>query len=81
MSIRGNRNIDINPNFPELDRLKFILKVHGSVLFRPFDKEGLRVSPLKLKVRCQFSDAAISFYSGWNFETQLNVHISHGSET
>ena len=39
-----------NPNFRELDRLKSIVKYHGSVLFQPFDKEGLRISPLKLKV-------------------------------
>ena len=26
------------------------MKYHGSVLFQPLDKEGLRVSPLKLKV-------------------------------
>ena len=39
-----------NSDFPELERLKSIVKSHGSVLFQPFDKEGLRVSPLKLKV-------------------------------
>ena len=39
-----------NPKFPELERLKSVVKSHGSVLFQPFDKEGLRVSPLKLKV-------------------------------
>jgi len=39
-----------NPDFPQLDRLKDIVKSHGSILFQPFDKEGLRVSPLKLKV-------------------------------
>ena len=41
-----------NPNFLILDRLKSIVKFHGSVLFQPFDKEGLRVSPLKLKGSC-----------------------------
>ena len=39
-----------NPNFRELDRLKSIVKYHGSILFQPFHEEGLRVSPLKLKV-------------------------------
>ena len=39
-----------NPYFPELDRLQAIVKYHGSVLFQPFDKKGLRISPLKLKV-------------------------------
>jgi len=34
-----------NPKFPELERLKAIVKSHGSVWFQPFDKEGLRVSP------------------------------------
>ena len=40
-----------NPEFSQLDLLKAIVKSHESVLFQPFDKEGLRVSPLKLKVR------------------------------
>ena len=40
-----------NPEFPQLERLKDIVKAHGSILFQPFDKEDLRVSPLKLKVR------------------------------
>ena len=39
-----------NPEFPELKRFKSIVKSHGSVLFQPFDKEGFRVSPLKLKI-------------------------------
>ena len=38
-----------NPDFPQLERLKDIVKSHGSILFHSFDKEGLRVSPLKLK--------------------------------
>ena len=48
-----------NPDFPDLNRLKHIVRYHGSVLFQPFDYEGLRVQPLKLKVG-YFSDAAIS---------------------
>ena len=39
-----------NPDFPDLNRLKHIVRYHGSVFFRPFDYEGLRVQPLKLKV-------------------------------
>ena len=39
-----------NPDFPDLDRLKEIVKLHGNVLFQPFDQEGLRVEPLRLKV-------------------------------
>jgi hypothetical protein len=39
-----------NPTFPKLDRLRDIVKSHGSVLFQPFDREGLRVEPLKLQV-------------------------------
>ena len=39
-----------NPDFPQLERLKDIVKSHGAILFQPFDQEGLRVSPLKLKV-------------------------------
>ena len=36
-----------NPDFPDLNRLKEIVKYHGNVLFQPFDQEGLRVEPLK----------------------------------
>ena len=39
-----------NPNFPELNQLKDIVKSQGSIFFQPFDIESLRVSPLKLKV-------------------------------
>jgi hypothetical protein len=45
------QNCHFNPEFPQLDRLKDIVRDHGAVLFRPFDKEGLRVDPLKLQVR------------------------------
>ena len=41
---------NFNPDFPELNKLKQIVRYHGSVLFQPFDYEGLRVQPLKLKV-------------------------------
>ena len=44
-----------NPNFPELDRLKSSVKSYGSVIFQPFDKEGLWVSSLKLKVHTSAS--------------------------
>jgi hypothetical protein len=40
-----------NPEFPQLDRLRDIVKQHGAILFQPFDLEGLRVDPLKLQVR------------------------------
>ena len=39
-----------NPYFPQLDRLKDIVKEHGATLFQPFDTEGLRVEPLVIKV-------------------------------
>ena len=39
-----------NPDFPELIQLQQIVRYHGNVLFQPFDHEGLRVQPLKLKV-------------------------------
>jgi len=35
--------------------LKSIVKSHGSIFFQPFDKEGLRGSPLKLKVHASAS--------------------------
>ena len=44
-----------NPDFPDLVGLKSIVKSHGSILFQPFDKEGLRGSPLKLKVHASAS--------------------------
>jgi hypothetical protein len=44
-------NCTFNPDFPKLDRLKEIVKNHGSILFQPFDSEGLRVNPLKLHVQ------------------------------
>ena len=44
-----------NPNFSDLERLKSIVKSQGSILFQPFDKEGLWVSPLKLKVHASAS--------------------------
>ena len=43
------------PEFPQLDRFKSFVKSHGLILFQPFDKEGLRVSPLKLKVHSSAS--------------------------
>jgi hypothetical protein len=42
-----------NHNFPKLDRLKEIVRTHGEHLFKPFDREGLRVAPLNLRVRDQ----------------------------
>ena len=45
----GNRD-HFNPDFPDLNRLKHRVRYHGSVLFQPFDYEGLRVQPLKLRV-------------------------------
>ena len=39
-----------NPEFPQLERLKSIVKSHGSTLFQPFGKEGLQVrTPPKTK--------------------------------
>jgi len=40
-----------NLDFPKLDHLKAIVREHGKTLFQPFDREGLRVEPLKLKVK------------------------------
>ena len=36
------------PDFPKLNRLKGIVKIHGKILLQPFDQEGLRVEPLKV---------------------------------
>jgi hypothetical protein len=44
-------NCTFNSDFPKFDRLRGIVKDHGSILFQPFDKEGLRVDPLKLHVQ------------------------------
>ena len=51
-----------NPDFPELDTFKEIVKNHGKTLFQPFDREGLRVQPLKLKV-----NPAVSFCKRGNY--------------
>ena len=69
-----------NPEFPELERLKSIVKSHGSVLFQPFDRESLRV---KLKVDplasflmqpCQFSRDGILK----PLKTMLDQFVSEG---
>jgi hypothetical protein len=44
-------NCYLNPDFPQLDRLRDIVRTHGKVLFQHFDHEGLRVKPLHLHVR------------------------------
>jgi len=57
----SNANVDVYPertleqchfnlDFPKLDHLKAIVQEHGKSFFQPFDQEGLRVKPLKLKV-------------------------------
>jgi hypothetical protein len=38
-------------DFPHLERLKNIVRDHGSILFQPFDNDGLRVKPLELHVQ------------------------------
>ena len=64
-ALMDNANVDVYPEasseaweqchfnlaFPKLDHLKAIVREHGRTLFQPFDKEGLRVEPLKLKVK------------------------------
>ena len=60
-----------NPEIPPLERLKSFVKSHGSTLFQPFDKEGLRVSPLKLKTHPSASfrmQPTLSIHSGWSFK-------------
>ena len=39
-----------DPNFPDQDALKSILRRHGQIFFQPFDQEGLRVESLHLEV-------------------------------
>ena len=38
-------------DFSKSDHLKAIVQEHGRMLFQPFDQEGLRLKPLKLKVK------------------------------
>ena len=68
-ALMDNANVDVYPEaiseaweqchfnlaFPKLDHLKAIVREHGRTLFQPFDKEGLRVEPLKLKVKSSAS--------------------------
>jgi hypothetical protein len=46
----GMEQCHFNEDFPKLDKLKEIIANHGSVLFQPFDQQGLNVDPLQLKV-------------------------------
>jgi hypothetical protein len=46
----GMEQCHFNEDFPKLDKLKEIVANHGSVLFQPFDQQGLKVDPLQLKV-------------------------------
>ena len=39
-----------DPNFPDQDALKLIVRRHGQILFQPFDQEGLREESLHLEV-------------------------------
>ena len=64
-SLMANANMDVYPeptleaweqchfnlDFPKLDHLKAIVREYSRTLFQPFDQEGLRVKPLKLKVK------------------------------
>jgi hypothetical protein len=64
-ALMDNANVDVYPEaiseaweqchfnlaFPKLDHLKAIVREHGRTLFQPFDQEGSRVEPLKLKVK------------------------------
>ena len=66
-----------------MDRLKAIVKSHGSILFQPFDKEGLRVSPQKLKVHpsASFRIQPFRFIRDGilkPFETKLDQFLSEG---
>ena len=63
-ALMDNANVDIYPepileawerchfnlDFPKMDHLKAIVREHARTLFQPFDQEGLRVQPLKLKI-------------------------------
>ena len=39
-----------DPDFPDQEALKSIVRRHGQILFQPFDQEGLRVESLHLEV-------------------------------
>ena len=39
-----------DPDFPDQEALKSIVRRHGQILFQPFDQEGLRVKSLHLEV-------------------------------
>ena len=50
---RKSQKLTINvfdPNFPDQDALKSIVRRHGQIFFQPFDQEGLRVENLHLEV-------------------------------
>ena len=41
--LKLRESYSFNPDFPDLGRFKDIEIYHGSVLFQPFDHEGLRI--------------------------------------
>ena len=54
----------LNPNFPEFDRLKSIMKSHKSLLLKPFDKVGLRVYELNVHASASFRLQSCRFIRG-----------------
>ena len=60
-----------NPDIPDSDRLKEIVKYHGNILFQPIDLEGLKMEPLTLKV-----NPAVNF--GCIFCTRENSSPTQG---
>ena len=62
LNSEARESCQFNSDFTEtLDWLKEIVKFHRKTHFQPFDCEGLRVQPLKLKV-----NPLILRLSGWN---------------
>eukprot|EP00595_Chromulina_sp_UTEXLB2642_P002028 CAMPEP_0196762882 /NCGR_PEP_ID=MMETSP1095-20130614/3014_1 /TAXON_ID=96789 ORGANISM="Chromulina nebulosa, Strain UTEXLB2642" /NCGR_SAMPLE_ID=MMETSP1095 /ASSEMBLY_ACC=CAM_ASM_000446 /LENGTH=1512 /DNA_ID=CAMNT_0042114961 /DNA_START=95 /DNA_END=4633 /DNA_ORIENTATION=- len=57
--------VDINPSFPELDKLKQLLVKYAPTLFSDFDDKGMFVEPMEIKLK-----------PGAQFKTQPCRYIS-----